>query len=97
MNATERAKRASPPCRNMTTATAAPVVSESFYPFTGFTSATSHSERRMGWNTRSFGTTAFDLALETAAESGWSLYELPHRHTLRTDGEAVRACAGLVN
>jgi hypothetical protein len=38
---------------------------------------------------------AFDLALETAAESGWALYELPHRHTLRTDGEAVRACAAL--
>jgi AAA domain len=76
-------------------ATAAPVVSESFYPFTGFTSATSHSERRMGWSTRSFGTNALDLGLETAAESGWALYELPHRHTLRTDGEAVRACAGL--
>jgi hypothetical protein len=76
-------------------ATAAPVVSESFYPFTGFASATSHSERQMVWNTRSFGVTALDSVLETAAESGWALYELPHRHTLRTDGEAVRACAGL--
>jgi hypothetical protein len=77
-------------------ATAAPVVSESFYPFTGFTSATSYSERRLGWNTRAFRMNAFDFALETAAQSGWALYELPHRHTLRTDAEAVRACAGLV-
>jgi hypothetical protein len=71
--------------------TTAPVVAESFYPFTGFPSAAARSERRMGWNTRSFGTNPLDLALETAAESGWSLYELPHRHTLRTDSEAVRA------
>lgn len=77
-------------------ATAAPVVSESFYPFTGFTAATSYSERRVGWNTRSFRMNGLDVALETAAESGWALYELPHRHTLRTDREAVRACAALV-
>ena len=77
-------------------ATAAPVVSESFYPFTGFTSATSYSERQLGWNTRAFRMNAFDLALETAAEAGWALYELPQRHTPRTDGEAARACAGLV-
>jgi hypothetical protein len=77
-------------------ATAAPVISESFYPFTGFTSATSYGERRLEWTTHSFGASAFNLALDTAAESGWALYELPHRHTLRTDAEAVRACAGLV-
>ena len=77
-------------------ATAAPVISESFYPFTGFTSATSYSERRLEWSTRSFGASAFDRALDTAAEFGWALYELPHRHTLRADAEAVRACAGLV-
>jgi hypothetical protein len=77
-------------------ASAAPVVSEAFYPFTGFTSATSYGERRLVWNTRAFGRNAVDTALETAAESGWALYELPHRQTLRTDGEAVRACAALV-
>jgi hypothetical protein len=76
-------------------ATAAPVVSQSFYPFTGFTSATTYSERQMTWNTRPFGMNAVDLALETAADSGWALYELPHRHTLRTDGDAARACAAL--
>ena len=76
-------------------ASAAPVVSEAFYPFTGFTSATSKEERTLGYATRPFGMNALDLALEAAAESGWALYELPGRHTLRTDGEAIRACAAL--
>lgn len=76
-------------------ASAAPVVSEAFYPFAPFRSATAEEERRLGWNTRTFGMNALDLALDTAAESGWALYELPHRHTLRTDREAVQACAGL--
>jgi hypothetical protein len=76
-------------------ASAATVVSEAFYPFTGFTSATEADDRRMRWNTRTFHTTDFDRALETAAESGWALYELGHRHTLPTDAEAVRACAEL--
>jgi len=76
-------------------ATAAPVVSSAFYPFSGFSAATGLSERAMGWNTHPFGMSAFDLALQTAADSGWALLELPHRHTLRTDAEAVDACAEL--
>ena len=76
-------------------ASAATVISEAFYPFTGFTSATETGDRRMRWNTRPFPMTGFDRALETAAESGWALYELGHRHTLPTDAEAVRACAEL--
>jgi len=76
-------------------ATAAPVVSAAFYPFSGFTAATELSDRAMRWNTRPFGMTSFDLALQTAADTGWALLELPHRHTLRTDAEAVDACAEL--
>jgi AAA domain len=76
-------------------ASAATVVSEAFYPFTGFAAATEEGDRRMGWNTRPFGQNSFDLALETAARSGWALFELGHRHTLPTDAEAVAACAGL--
>jgi AAA domain len=76
-------------------ASAAPVVSAAFYPFSGFTAATGLSDRAMRWNTHPFGMTAFDLALQTAADTGWALYELPHRHTLRTDAEAVGACAEL--
>ena len=76
-------------------ASAATVVSAAFYPFTGFASATAADDRRMGWNTRPFHKTDFDSALETAAETGWALYELGHRHTLPTDAEAVGACAEL--
>jgi hypothetical protein len=36
---------------------------------------------------------ALDLAVETSAAHGWALYELPARQTVRTDAEAVRACA----
>jgi energy-coupling factor transporter ATP-binding protein EcfA2 len=76
-------------------ATAAPVISAAFYPFSGFVAATELSDRAMRWNTRPFGITSFDLALQTAGDTGWALYELPHRHTLRTDAEAVDACAEL--
>jgi len=76
-------------------ATAAPVVSSAFYPFSGFTAATELKDRGMTWNTRPFGMTSVDLALQTAADSGWALFELPHRHALRTDSEAVDACAEL--
>jgi hypothetical protein len=76
-------------------ASAATVVSEAFYPFTGFTSATESGDRRMRWNTRPFHLTDLDFTLETAADTGWALYELGHRHTLPTDAEAVRACAEL--
>jgi AAA domain len=76
-------------------ATAAPVISAAFYPFSGFTAATEASDRAMRWTTHPFGMTAFDRALQTAADTGWALYELPHRHTLRTDAEAVEACAEL--
>ncbi len=74
---------------------AAPVVAEAFYPFTGFRAATRAEDRRLEFSTSPFGPNSFDLALETAAVSGWALYELPARHTVRTDAEAVTACAAL--
>ena len=76
-------------------ASAAPVVAEAFYPFTGFRAATGREQRRVEFSTCSFGKNALDLAVETAATSGWALYELPARHTVRTDAEAVAACAAL--
>jgi AAA domain-containing protein len=76
-------------------ATAAPVVSAAFYPFSGFCAATERGDRAMRWIALPFGMTSFDLALQTAADAGWALYELPHRHTLRTDAEAIGACAEL--
>ena len=76
-------------------ATAAPVVSAAFYPFSGFAAATGRGDRAMEWNTQPFGQSAFDRALQTAAADGWALYELPHRQTMRTDSEAIGACAEL--
>ncbi|WP_430641016.1 AAA family ATPase [Couchioplanes caeruleus] len=74
-------------------ASAAPVVAEAFYPFTGFRSGTGPGDR-----TLSFATPAasrLDEVLDTAAASGWGLHELPSRFTVRTDAEAAAACAGL--
>jgi hypothetical protein len=76
-------------------ATAAPVVSRAFYPFTPFTSATDAGDRALRWLTAPLRADSVDEALELAAEAGWALYQLPHRHTLRTDREAVAACAEL--
>jgi hypothetical protein len=76
-------------------ATAAPVVSDAFYPFTGFTSGTARSERSLSFSTRAFGSSPVDTTLELAAATGWALHELPARHSLRTDDEVARACATL--
>ncbi|MFJ2838803.1 MULTISPECIES: AAA domain-containing protein [Nocardia] len=75
-------------------ATAAPVVSQAFYPFTGFESGTGFGDRRMAFTTRGLGG-SIDAVLEEAAATGWGWYELPARHTLRTDREAVHALAAI--
>ncbi|MDH2426247.1 AAA family ATPase [Sphaerisporangium sp. TRM90804] len=75
-------------------ASAAPVVSAAFYPFTGFRAGTGPGERRLRFTAGGMRT-AYDRALEEAAASGWALYELPERHTVRTDADAVRAVAVL--
>ncbi|MFI0454081.1 AAA domain-containing protein [Actinomadura sp. 6N118] len=75
-------------------ASAAPVVSDAFYPFTGFRSGTGPGDRLLEFGAGGMGTT-YDRALDEAAASGWALYELPARHALRTDGEAIQATAAL--
>jgi AAA domain len=75
-------------------ASAAPAISEAFYPFGGFRSATADGERRLTFQAGGFGQ-ASDQALETAARTGWALYELPARFTVRTDIEATMAAAHL--
>ena len=74
---------------------AAPVVAEAFYPFTSFVAGTVAEQRRMEFSTRVLRAGPADEAIDMAAASGWALYELPARHTVRTDGEAVAACAKL--
>ncbi len=76
-------------------ATAVPVVAEAFYPFTGFQAGTAPGRRRLEFATRGLGAGPADQPIETAAASGWAFFELPARHTVRTDGEAVVACAAL--
>jgi hypothetical protein len=68
--------------------TAAAPVSEAFYPFTPFGSTPEQGPRRMWLLTQGFGS-AQDRALELAADTGWAYYELPARHTLRNDAQAV--------
>ncbi|GAB2845526.1 AAA family ATPase [Streptomyces deserti] len=76
-------------------ASAAPLVSDAFYPYTPFRSGTGHGDRRLTFAVPSDGSGP-DRVLDEAAESGWGLLELPARHTPRTDPEAVRAVATVV-
>ncbi|MGK5681076.1 AAA family ATPase [Actinoplanes sp. URMC 104] len=73
--------------------TAAPVVAEAFYPFTGFRSGTGPGDRALRFGRVSQG--PLDDVLDVAAETGWGLHELPARFTIRTDAEAASACAEL--
>lgn len=76
-------------------ATAAPLVSRAFYPYTPFRSGTGYGDRRLAFGVPGDGDGP-DRVLDEAAESGWGLLELPARHTPRTDPEAVRAVAVVV-
>ncbi|GGX89725.1 AAA domain-containing protein [Streptomyces fructofermentans] len=76
-------------------ASAAPLVSDAFYPFTPFRSGTGHGDRRLAFAVPSDGSGP-DRVIDEAAESGWGLLELPARHTPRTDPEVVRALALVV-
>ncbi|MFF3332337.1 AAA domain-containing protein [Streptomyces sp. NPDC002888] len=76
-------------------ASAAPLVSYAFYPYTPFRSGTGHGDRRLSFAVASDGS-GTDRVIDEAAESGWGLLELPARHTPRTDPEAVRALATVV-
>ncbi|MFI0896744.1 AAA domain-containing protein [Streptomyces sp. NPDC020983] len=76
-------------------ASAAPLVSRAFYPYTPFRSGTGHGDRRLVFGVPGEGDGP-DRVLDEAAESGWGLLELPARHTPRTDPEAVRAVAAVV-
>ncbi|MFD6417852.1 AAA family ATPase [Streptomyces sp. NPDC060194] len=76
-------------------ASAAPLVSHAFYPFTPFRSGTGPSDRSLSFGVPSDGSAA-DRVLDEAALAGWGLLELPARHTPRTDPEAVGALARVV-
>ncbi|MEU0933211.1 MULTISPECIES: AAA domain-containing protein [unclassified Embleya] len=75
-------------------ASAAPLVSEAFYPFTPFRSGTGPGERLLHFGA-AVEHDAYDAAVDVAAKSGWGLLELPARFTAAADEEAVRAVATL--
>ncbi|RVU24575.1 helicase [Streptomyces antnestii] len=76
-------------------ASAAPLVSGAFYPYTPFRSGTDHGDRRLSFKAASDGSGP-DRVIDEAADAGWGLLELPAGHTPRTDPEAVRALALVV-
>nr|WP_237536651.1 AAA domain-containing protein [Streptomyces sp. SID5785] len=76
-------------------ASAAPLVSKAFYPFTEFRSGTGEGDRALDFTVPSDGSGP-DRVIDEAARSGWGLLELPAAHTPRTDPEAVRAVALVV-
>ncbi|MBT2412029.1 ATP-binding protein [Streptomyces sp. ISL-12] len=76
-------------------ASAAPLVSDAFYPYTPFRSGTDHGDRALSFAVPSDGSGP-DRVIDEAAASGWGLLELPARHTPRTDPEAVGAVAAVV-
>ncbi|WP_327097080.1 AAA family ATPase [Nocardia vinacea] len=75
---------------------AAEPVSSAFYPFTGFRAATDPHQRHFSYKTSGFGT-ASDNTLDLAAQTGWALHELPARHTVRTDTQAIETVADLAH
>lgn len=76
-------------------ASAAPLVSAAFYPYTPFRSGTGHGERGLTFAAPADGSPA-DHVIDEAARSGWALLELPERITPRADPEAVAAVARVV-
>ncbi|MCF2532624.1 AAA family ATPase [Yinghuangia soli] len=75
-------------------ATAAPLVSEAFYPFTPFRSGTGRRDRALGFEPGR-KCDPYDQVVDIAAESGWGMLELPSGFTLPSDDETVRTVAEL--
>lgn len=76
-------------------ASAAPLVSDAFYPYTPFRSGTGPGDRTLAFTARPDGS-PLDRVLDEAAASGWGLLELPAARTPRTDPEAIDAVARVV-
>jgi hypothetical protein len=72
---------------------AAGLVSSAFYPYTGFVSGA--GDRSLSLGAPPLRGDAVDSVVEVAARTGWGYLELPARHTMRTDAEAVAAVAAV--
>jgi hypothetical protein len=73
--------------------TAAPLVAKAFYPFTPFDAGSDAEDR--GLILGSSSGSELDDVLDRAADEGWAWHGLPAAHVIRTDAEAVEACAAL--
>ncbi|MDN3356844.1 AAA domain-containing protein [Actinomadura sp. DC4] len=74
---------------------AAPMISQAFYPFAGFAAGTLPGTRTLEFSTAAFGNTDLDETLAMAFATGWALHELPRRHVPRTDAETIQTAANL--
>jgi hypothetical protein len=77
-------------------ASAAPLVAKAFYPFTPFDAGSDAEDRSLTYGVPG-GSSPLDGALDIAADEGWAWYGLPAAHTIRTDAQAVEACAALAD
>ncbi|MFE6050415.1 AAA domain-containing protein [Kitasatospora sp. NPDC056446] len=76
-------------------ASAAPAISQAFYPFNSFTAGTGEGARTLELTTAGFGGGHLDETIATAFTTGWALHELPRRHVPRTDTETLQTAADL--
>ena len=73
---------------------AAGIVAQAFYPFTGFSAGTDDTQRSL---TLGSGVGAVeDDVLDLASKSGWAYVELPEKLAVRTDAEVASQLARLV-
>jgi hypothetical protein len=83
--------------------TAAPLVAKAFYPFTPFDAGSDAQDRSLTLGARRDGSAdsaleeTLDDVLDRAADEGWAWHGLPAAHVIRTDAEAVEACAALAD
>lgn len=76
-------------------ASAAPTISQAFYPFADFVAGTLPGTRTLEFSTAALGNTSLDETLAMAFDTGWALHELPRRHVPRTDAETILTAANL--
>jgi len=76
---------------------AAPIVSQAFYPFSPFDAGTLESQRALDLGKAKGKGSADDQVLERAASDGWAYVELPEKFAVRTDGEIASRLAALVH
>ena len=77
-------------------ASAAPLVSDAFYPYTPFRSGTGHGDRRLVVRCRRRTARARTGCWTRRRSRAGACWSCPARHTPRTDPEAVRAVALVV-